>query len=106
MPRIETSLKENDVKEGKLVKVGIDKKSIVLTRVSGKLYAMDSVCSHKGGPLEQGTLEGYNLICPWHGGHFDIRNAKASTSTHWVTDLHSYPVSVDSADCKISVDTG
>jgi len=51
-------------------------------------------------------LEGYNLICPWHGGHFDIRNAKASLSTHWVTDLHSYPVSVDSADGKISVDTG
>ena len=49
MPRIKTLLKENDVKEGKLVKVGIDKKSIVLTRVTGKLYAMDSVCSHKGG---------------------------------------------------------
>jgi len=106
MPPIKTSLHENDVEEGKLIKVGIARKSIVLTRVQGKLYAMDSVCSHRGGPLEEGTLEGYTLICPWHKGKFDIRNAKASPSTKWVTDLHSYPVSVDSADGLISVDIG
>jgi len=30
--------------------------------LNGKLFAMDSVCSHEGGPLEDGLLEGYNLI--------------------------------------------
>ena len=44
---------------------------IVLTMINGKIYAMDSVCSHEGGPLEEGTLEGYNLICPSHQGIFD-----------------------------------
>ena len=29
---------------------------------------MDSVYSHAGTPLEQGALDGYTLICPWHHG--------------------------------------
>jgi hypothetical protein len=32
--------------------------------VNGNVYAMDSICSLEGGPLEEGTLEGYNLTCP------------------------------------------
>jgi ssRNA-specific RNase YbeY (16S rRNA maturation enzyme) len=67
----------------------------------------DAVCSHEGGPLEEGTLEGYNLTCPWHYAIFDIRNAKVSDQTVWATDLLSYPVKVDEAtgDILISLDT-
>jgi len=56
---------------------------------------MDAVCSHEGGPLEEGTLEDYTLICPWHQGKFDIRTAKVFAETDWVTNLKSYPVTVD-----------
>jgi nitrite reductase/ring-hydroxylating ferredoxin subunit len=106
MPILKTPLKENDLQEGKLVKVEINDKSIVLSKVNGKFYAMDSVCSHEGGPLEEGELEGYTLICPWHQGKFDIRSAKAFPETDWVTDLHSYSVVVDDSTGDISVNTG
>jgi glycine betaine catabolism B len=66
---------------------------------------MDSVCSHEGGPLEDGSLDGYNLTCPWHQGIFDIRNAKASPETSWVTDLKSYSVVVDEKGGEITVET-
>jgi nitrite reductase/ring-hydroxylating ferredoxin subunit len=55
-----------DLKEGALLKIEPNGKSIVLAMINGNVYAMDSVCSHEGGPLEEGTLEGYNLTCPWH----------------------------------------
>lgn len=106
MPVLKTPLKKNDLQEGKLVKVEINDKSIVLSKVNGKFYAMDSVCSHIGGPLEEGELEGNTLICPWHQGKFDIRSAKASLETDWVTDLHSYSVIVDDSTGDISVNTG
>lgn len=106
MPILKTPLKKNDLQEGKLVKVEINDKSIVLSKVNGKFYAMDSVCSHVGGPLEEGELEGTTLICPWHQGKFDIRTAKASPETDWVTDLHSYSVVADDSTGDISVDTG
>ncbi len=64
MSSFKTYLKKNDIQEGKLTRVDVNDKSLVLTDIQGKLYAMDSVCSHEGGPLEEGTLEGYELICP------------------------------------------
>jgi nitrite reductase/ring-hydroxylating ferredoxin subunit len=57
---------KKDLQEGSLLKVEPKGKLIVLSLVNGKVYAMDAVCSHEGGPLEEGTLEGYNLTCPWH----------------------------------------
>ena len=96
-----------DLQEGSLLKVEPEGKPIVLSLVNGKVYAMDAVCSHEGGPLEEGTLEGYNLTCPWHYAIFDVRNAKVSDQTVWATDLISYPIKVEEAtgDILISLDT-
>ena len=105
MPRVNTSLKEKDFQDGKLIRTDIDGKSIVIGMTGGKLYAMDSVCSHEGGPLEDGTLESYDLICPWHQGIFDVRSAKASPDTSWVTDLNSYKVTIDDKSQEIYIDT-
>jgi ferredoxin-NADP reductase/nitrite reductase/ring-hydroxylating ferredoxin subunit len=104
-PPLKTGLKKTDFQEGKLAKTNIEGKSVVLVMLNGKLFAMDSVCSHEGGPLEDGLLEGYNLICPWHQGIFDIRNAKASPETSWVSDLNSYSIIVDEKSGEISIET-
>lgn len=55
MARVNTGLKETDFQEGKLVRTEIDGTSIVVEMANSKLYAMDSVCSHEGGPLEDGS---------------------------------------------------
>ena len=90
------------MQERKLVRVDVNDKSIVLTSTYGKVYVEDSICSHEGGPLEEGTVEDYSLICPWHQGKFDIRTAKASPETDWVTDLKSYSVIADNKSRDIS----
>lgn len=94
---------KNDLKEGGLARVDLDGKPIVLAMVSGKIYAMDAVCSHEGGPLEDGTLQGYELKCPWHYAVFDVRNAKVSDQTVWATDLQPYSVKVDESTGDIFV---
>ncbi len=104
MTRFKTSLTKDKLQERKLVRADVKGRSIVLTMISGKVYAMDSVCSHEGGPLEDGMLEDYNLICPWHQGIFDVRNAKASPDTDWVTDLNSYKVAIDDKSQEIFID--
>ncbi len=92
-----------DLKEGSLLRVDIRGKPIVLAVVLGKVYAMDAVCSHEGGPLEDGSLEGYELKCPWHYALFDVRNAKVSEQTVWATDMQSYFVKIDEASGDIMV---
>jgi ferredoxin-NADP reductase/nitrite reductase/ring-hydroxylating ferredoxin subunit len=94
---------KNDLKEGGLFRVEPDGKPIVLAMVNGKIYAMDAVCSHEGGPLDEGTLEGYELKCPWHCAIFDVRNAKVSEQTVWATDLQSYPVHFDEATGDVMI---
>lgn len=97
MPAFQRVANKRDLKEGGLLKVEVEGKPIVLVLVQDRVYAMDAVCSHEGGPLEEGTLEGYELKCPWHFAVFDVRNAKVSAKTVWATDLQSYPVKVDEA---------
>jgi nitrite reductase/ring-hydroxylating ferredoxin subunit len=106
-PGFQKVANKSDLREGGLLGVQIDSKRIVLSMVEGKVYAMNAVCTHKGAPLEEGTLLGYDLKCPWHFALFDIRNGKVSARTVWAKDLESYLVQVDqtTGDILINVTT-
>ena len=52
---------------------------ILICNVDGRLYAIEDVCTHDGGPLDQGTLEGACVVCPRHGATFDVRTGDALT---------------------------
>lgn len=59
----------------KLVDVG--GRAIAVFNVGGSFYAMDDVCTHDGGPLDEGELQGAEIRCPRHGARFDVRTGKA-----------------------------
>ncbi len=46
-------------------------RAVCLTRIGGRLGALDNRCPHQGGPLGEGTIEDGWLICPWHGYEYD-----------------------------------
>jgi 3-phenylpropionate/trans-cinnamate dioxygenase ferredoxin subunit len=56
-----------------------DGRLVVLCRKDSEVYCLDDVCTHDGGPLGSGELQGYDLICPRHGARFDIRTGCART---------------------------
>lgn len=86
---------KTDLKDGTLLKVEVKGKELVLTMVDGKIHAIDNECTHQGGPLNEGELNGYNLKCPWHYAVFDFRDGRVSDRTVWATNLNSYPVKID-----------
>jgi 3-phenylpropionate/trans-cinnamate dioxygenase ferredoxin subunit len=57
----------------------IEDRMVVLFHVGGMFYCIDDVCTHDGGPLGNGPLEGHQVACPRHGARFDIRTGKALT---------------------------
>jgi 3-phenylpropionate/trans-cinnamate dioxygenase ferredoxin subunit len=59
--------------------IEIDDRLVVLVHVGGTFYAIDDVCTHDGGPLGDGELEGMAIACPRHGAKFDIRDGRALT---------------------------
>jgi nitrite reductase/ring-hydroxylating ferredoxin subunit len=65
-----------DFPAGSLKKVVVNGEDVVVGNVGGKLYAIGDRCTHRGGPLNEGELEGTTVTCPWHGGQFDLANGK------------------------------
>lgn len=67
----------------------------VLAMINGQVFAIDAVCSHKGAPLVQGKLEGYELTFTSNYAVFGVHNEKVSDRTVWARNQTSYPVKVD-----------
>ena len=55
----------------------VDGRPIAVFNIDGNFYAIDDVCTHDGGPLAEGDLEGVEIKCPRHGARFDVRTGKA-----------------------------
>ena len=99
--KIKMTLK--DLKEGMVTGEEVNGKMLVILMYQGKVYALDAVCTHEGGPLQDGSIDGHALICPWHAGAFDIPTGKASENTPWVTDIVMHAVQMNGDE--ISVDS-
>ena len=64
----------SELEDGAMKKVLVQGHEILLARVSDKYYAADNRCSHLGGDLSQGKLEGTIVTCPLHSSQFDLRD--------------------------------
>jgi nitrite reductase/ring-hydroxylating ferredoxin subunit len=65
-----------DIQSSTMKAVEVAGEKICVANVEGKYYAIGNVCTHVGGPLAEGTLEGYEVECPWHGSKFDVRSGE------------------------------
>ena len=86
--------------EAKLVELEGEK--IALFRVDAAFYALSDTCTHRGGPLSEGTVEGAEVTCPWHGAKFDIRTG-AVLGPPAQQGVRGYPVRVVGGDVEIEV---
>ena len=95
MVSVKIALKKSDLTEKKPVEVAVDGKKVFLVLLGGTLYAMDNICSHRGGPLNQGKLNDYTIECPWHGAKYDVRTGEGDSETPWGTGQQKYNVKMD-----------
>lgn len=77
---------------------------VAVFNLDGQYYAIEDVCTHDGGPVAEGELEGYTIICPRHGAHFDVRDG-AVLSFPAVVPIDSYPVRVEGEDILVELDS-
>ena len=55
----------------------VDGVTVAVFNIDGDLYAIEDVCTHDGGELASGELDGYEIACPRHGARFDVRTGGA-----------------------------
>ncbi len=51
----------------------VEGRTIAIFNLDGAFYAIDEECTHAGGPLSEGTIDGEEIECPWHQGRFNIK---------------------------------
>ncbi|NTU82341.1 MAG: Rieske 2Fe-2S domain-containing protein [Chloroflexales bacterium] len=67
-------LDAGDLAAGAARRVMVGGTAVMVYRSAEAVYALGAVCSHAGGPLDEGTVEGHCVKCPWHQSVFDMRD--------------------------------
>jgi 3-phenylpropionate/trans-cinnamate dioxygenase ferredoxin subunit len=83
-----------DLPPGERLFLDIDGQPIVVFNIAGSYYAIADLCSHDNGPVGEGELENFEVICPRHGARFDVRDGKV-LALPAVEDIPAYPVRIE-----------
>lgn len=70
--------------------------AIAVFNIDGDLYAIEDVCTHDGGELASGTLDGFEIECPRHGARFDVRNGAVRCPPAY-EPVTTFPVKIEAA---------
>lgn len=63
---------------GRVVELG--GREVALFNRNGEIHALENTCCHRGGPLGDGSLQGSEVSCPWHGWRFDLETGECLNS--------------------------
>ena len=96
--------KTGEITEGSMKACTVHGKDILVANYGGKYYAIDGKCTHLGGDLSKGKLEGKIVTCPLHGSKFDITTGE-SISGPKIGFLKLKTKSEPSYEVKIEGDT-
>jgi nitrite reductase/ring-hydroxylating ferredoxin subunit len=89
-PLGENEFRVSDVPPGHGLQVG----GLAVFNVGGRFCATEARCSHRQGPLAEGTLDGSVVTCPWHGSQFDVCTGVVLRGPAAMA-LATYPVTVE-----------
>lgn len=90
----------HDAPPGGRLLVEFEEETVAIFNVDGRYYCIADVCTHDGGPVAEGELDGYEIICPRHGARFDVRTGEVM-SMPAVVPVASYQVKVEGEDIYV-----
>jgi nitrite reductase/ring-hydroxylating ferredoxin subunit/uncharacterized membrane protein len=68
----QAAIDEQGLADGAPRKVEVDGVDVFLLKREGRIMALGNTCTHAGGPLNEGSLEGDCIRCPWHASVFRL----------------------------------
>jgi nitrite reductase/ring-hydroxylating ferredoxin subunit len=93
---------ESEVVDNSVQHFLVEGRLILLGKLAGRYYALDERCTHRGGPLSEGTLESGVITCPWHFGQFDIVTGEVRGPPP-EEPLKTYGIRIEDANILISL---
>src|SRR3990172_4222452 len=103
MPEFKTVANVADVPPNSLKQIELeDGTQVCLANVGGTIYAIGGECSHMGGPLGEGELDGTTVTCPWHSAEYDVTTGK-QLGAPAEADQPAYEVRVESGELQLAL---
>jgi nitrite reductase/ring-hydroxylating ferredoxin subunit/uncharacterized membrane protein len=93
------------LKDGSSLRAEINGHVMAIVRMKDQVYAFQEFCTHRFGPLSEGSIHGENVECPWHGSCFDMRTGKVTQGPAKV-DLKTYEVKIDNGQIMVRIPSG
>jgi nitrite reductase/ring-hydroxylating ferredoxin subunit/uncharacterized membrane protein len=90
------------LKERETLRVELARQVIAVVKLDGNVYAFQEFCTHRFGPLSEGSFQNGIVQCPWHRSCFDVRAGKVVRGPAKV-DLKTYPVRIENSKIFISL---
>jgi len=89
-----------DLAPGEKMLVEYDDEDVGLFNINGQFYAISDVCTHDGGPLVEGNLDGEWVTCPRHGARFNVQSGKQTMPA--ISPVPLFQVKIDGDDILIA----
>jgi FeS assembly SUF system protein len=67
---------QDDLPHDSVSLVDVDGTEVAVFNIGGHYYAIEDVCTHDGGTLAEGEVQGFEIECPRHGARFDLRTGR------------------------------
>jgi nitrite reductase/ring-hydroxylating ferredoxin subunit len=104
MAEFKTVAKASEMPPGSLKHIELDMdRQVCLANVDGTFYAIGGECTHMGGPLGEGELNGKIVTCPWHSGEFDVTTGEVAGPPPEEPEP-KYEVRVEGDDVQVAVE--
>ena len=94
--------KVGDVPPGTAKVFEVGDRFVAVCNVDGSLFAVDDVCTHDEGSLDQGELDGFEIECPRHMARFDVRTGEVKALPA-VVPIDTFGVRVEGDDIELDV---
>ena len=78
MAKFVSVAKKSEIGDQSAKCVEVEGKRIALFNLGGEFYAIDDTCTHRGGSLSEGSIEGEEIQCPLHGAQFNIKSGEVT----------------------------
>lgn len=93
MSRVIAVARVEELPPGERLHFDLEEESVIVLNVDGELYCIADLCTHDGGPLEDGEVCDHQIECPRHGARFDVRTGSV-TRLPATDPIPTYPVKV------------
>ena len=95
-------LAETALADGEHEVVDVDGVDVAIFKIEGQYYAIEDVCSHDGGELASGELDGDEIVCPRHGARFCVKTGEVKCAPAY-ENLVSFPLRVVDGKVQLAV---